>query len=105
MVEDYVFQYANPIYWQTGPPRGIELCSMGKRKDWFRKVKFKEAEDRSKAKIESIFKSAKNKYYQTIKSMGCNLDGKLSIMDSGIENEPQEEVEGDQEVEAQDQEQ
>ncbi|MBW0580617.1 hypothetical protein O181_120332 [Austropuccinia psidii MF-1] len=29
--------------WQTIPPRGMELCSMGKIKDWFRKVKIKEA--------------------------------------------------------------
>ncbi|MBW0497772.1 hypothetical protein O181_037487 [Austropuccinia psidii MF-1] len=33
--------------------------------------------------------------------MECNLDERLSIMDKGIENEPQEEVERDQEVETQ----
>ncbi|MBW0582107.1 hypothetical protein O181_121822 [Austropuccinia psidii MF-1] len=91
--------------WQTGPPRGMELCSMGKIKDWFSKVKLKEAEDKSKEKIKSIFKSTKNKDYQKIKSMECNLDERLSIMDRGIENEPQEEVEGDQEVETQEPEQ
>ncbi|MBW0585942.1 hypothetical protein O181_125657 [Austropuccinia psidii MF-1] len=37
--------------------------------------------------------------------MECNLDERLSIMDRGIENEPQEEVEGDQEVETQEPEQ
>ncbi|MBW0512009.1 hypothetical protein O181_051724 [Austropuccinia psidii MF-1] len=83
----------------------MELCSMGKIKDWFSKVKLKEAEDKSKSKIKSIFKSTKNKDYQKIKSMECNLDERLSIMDRGIENEPQEEVEGDQEVETQEPEQ
>ncbi|MBW0549635.1 hypothetical protein O181_089350 [Austropuccinia psidii MF-1] len=34
--------------WQTGPPRGMELCSMGEIKDCFSKVKVKEAEDKSK---------------------------------------------------------
>ncbi|MBW0543669.1 hypothetical protein O181_083384 [Austropuccinia psidii MF-1] len=87
--------------WKTGPPRGMELCSMGKIKNWFSKVKLKEAEDKSKVKIKSIFKSTKNKEYQKIKSMEGNLDEILSIMDRGIENEPQEEVEGDQEVETQ----
>ncbi|MBW0525220.1 hypothetical protein O181_064935 [Austropuccinia psidii MF-1] len=87
--------------WQTGPPRGMELCSMGKINDWFSKVKFKEAEDKSKAKIKITFKSTKNKDYQKMKSIECNLDERLSIMDRGIENQPQEELEGDQEVETQ----
>ncbi|MBW0543349.1 hypothetical protein O181_083064 [Austropuccinia psidii MF-1] len=91
--------------WQKGPPRGMELCSMGKMKDWFSKVKLKEAEDKSKAKIKSIFKSTKNKDYQAIKSNQCNVDETLSIIDKGIENVPQEEVEGDQEVETQEPEQ
>ncbi|MBW0577932.1 hypothetical protein O181_117647 [Austropuccinia psidii MF-1] len=47
--------------WQTGPPRRMELCSMGKIKDWFSKVKLKEDEDKSKAKIKSVFKSTKKK--------------------------------------------
>ncbi|MBW0532180.1 hypothetical protein O181_071895 [Austropuccinia psidii MF-1] len=68
-------------------------------------IKLREAEDKSKEKIKSIFKSTKNKDYQKIKSMECNLDERLSIMDRGLENEPQEEVEGDQEVETQEQEQ
>ncbi|MBW0460676.1 hypothetical protein O181_000391 [Austropuccinia psidii MF-1] len=37
--------------------------------------------------------------------MECNVDARLSIMDEGIENAPQEEVEGDQEVETQEPEQ
>ncbi|MBW0587236.1 hypothetical protein O181_126951 [Austropuccinia psidii MF-1] len=37
--------------------------------------------------------------------MECNLDERLSIMDRGIENESQEEVEGDQEVGTQEPEQ
>ncbi|MBW0516367.1 hypothetical protein O181_056082 [Austropuccinia psidii MF-1] len=49
--------------WQTGPPRGMELCSIGKMKDFFSKVKLKEAEDKYKEKIKSIFKSTKNKDY------------------------------------------
>ncbi|MBW0575076.1 hypothetical protein O181_114791 [Austropuccinia psidii MF-1] len=86
---------------KTGPPTGMELCSMGKIKDWFSKVKLKEAEDKSKSKIKSIFKSTKNKDYQKIKSMECSVDEILSIMDRGIDNKPQEELEGDQEVETQ----
>ncbi|MBW0506453.1 hypothetical protein O181_046168 [Austropuccinia psidii MF-1] len=87
--------------WNTGPPRGMEIYSMGKIKDCFRKVKLKEAEDKSKAKIESIFKSTKNIDHQKINSVECNLDERLSIMDKGIENEPKEEVERDQEAEKQ----
>ncbi|MBW0561810.1 hypothetical protein O181_101525 [Austropuccinia psidii MF-1] len=37
--------------------------------------------------------------------MECNLDERLSIMDRGIENESQEEVEGDKEVEERESEQ
>ncbi|MBW0490712.1 hypothetical protein O181_030427 [Austropuccinia psidii MF-1] len=85
--------------WQTQPLRGMEIFSMGKIEDWFSELKLTEDEDKSKAKIKSIFKTTKNKDYQKIKSMECNLDEGLSIMDRGIQNEPQEEVEGDQEVE------
>ncbi|MBW0592977.1 hypothetical protein O181_132692 [Austropuccinia psidii MF-1] len=42
--------------WQTGPTRGMELCSIGKVKYWFRNVKLKEDEDESKSEIKSIFK-------------------------------------------------
>ncbi|MBW0554971.1 hypothetical protein O181_094686 [Austropuccinia psidii MF-1] len=69
------------------------------------KLKFKEAEDKSKANIRRIYKSTQNKDYQKIKSMECNLDERFSIMGRGIETEYQEEVEGDQEVETQEQEQ
>ncbi|MBW0540471.1 hypothetical protein O181_080186 [Austropuccinia psidii MF-1] len=95
----------NMLGWQTGQPRGMELCSIGKIKDCFSKVKLKEAENKSKEKIKRTFKSTKNKDYQKIKSMELNLGEGLSIMDSGIENEPQEEVEGDQKVETQNPEQ
>ncbi|MBW0562070.1 hypothetical protein O181_101785 [Austropuccinia psidii MF-1] len=91
----------NMLGWPTGPLRRMELCLMGKIKDWFSKVKLKEDEDKSKPKIKNIFKSTKNKYYKKIIYIECNLDVRLSIMDRGIDNEPQEEVEGDQEVEAQ----
>ncbi|MBW0512187.1 hypothetical protein O181_051902 [Austropuccinia psidii MF-1] len=72
--------------WQTGPPIGMELCSMGKIKDWFRKVRLKEVEDKSKAKIKRIFRLTKNKDYQKIKCMEFNADKILSIMDRGIED-------------------
>ncbi|MBW0557979.1 hypothetical protein O181_097694 [Austropuccinia psidii MF-1] len=55
--------------WQTGPPRGIELCSMGKIKDWSSKVKSKESEDKSKAKNKKSFqinkkqRLSKHKFY------------------------------------------
>ncbi|MBW0509909.1 hypothetical protein O181_049624 [Austropuccinia psidii MF-1] len=39
-----------------GSQRGMELCSMEKIKDWFRKVKLKEAEDECKAKIKKYCK-------------------------------------------------
>ncbi|MBW0484145.1 hypothetical protein O181_023860 [Austropuccinia psidii MF-1] len=87
--------------WKTGPSRGMELFPMGQMKDWFSKVILKECEDKSKSKIKTISKSTKNKDYQKMMSMECNLDKILSIMDRGIEKEPQEEVERDQAVERQ----
>ncbi|MBW0583824.1 hypothetical protein O181_123539 [Austropuccinia psidii MF-1] len=91
--------------WQTGPPIGMEICSMGKITDWLSKVKLREAEDKSKAKIKSIFKLTKNKDDQKTNFMECNVDERISIMDRRIENESQEEVEGEQEVETQESEQ
>ncbi|MBW0565958.1 hypothetical protein O181_105673 [Austropuccinia psidii MF-1] len=49
------------LWWKTGPPRVMELCSMTKKEDFLIKVRLKEAEDKSKAKIKSILKSTKKR--------------------------------------------
>ncbi|MBW0534791.1 hypothetical protein O181_074506 [Austropuccinia psidii MF-1] len=50
------------LEWQTGPPRGMELCSMGKIMYWFRKVKLKESEEKSKAQIKNASKKKKHSH-------------------------------------------